>query len=160
MSEENELNALALTITQFISVPVRIAKPTVSVERDRRNLSHMDPETKAIHLRLETWAQAVKNNGGNLGYPSESIYTKRNLVRTEGRHEDLISDSVANVDAAVARLGEIDKSVIRRYYQHWRPVGIWKGIPGIPSAHRFDVVLKRARWRVDGFLSAIEQIPL
>lgn len=133
------------------------AKVTVLQERDPRALNRMDPDTKLIHSRLEEWARAVRQAGGTLGYPAESIYTKQNLIRTEYGHEDQITDRVAHVDAAVARLCVIDRSVIRRYYLEWRPVNIWK-LPGIPSQHRFDVVLKRARWRVDGFLAAIEMI--
>jgi hypothetical protein len=144
---------------ESIPVPVRTrVKVEVRNERSSRTMNHMDPETKAIHLRLEEWAAAVKRNGGNLGYPTESIYTKRNLVRTEYGHEDVISDRVAHVDAAVARLGVIDGSVLRRFYLHWRPIDLWRRLPGIPNEGRFKVVLRRARWRVDGYLSAIESL--
>jgi len=135
------------------------ARPRVDVlvERDARSFNRMDPDTKLIHSRLEEWAKAVKRAAGSRGYPPESIYVKWRLsgVRTETGHEPDLSDREAHVDVAVARLGDIDKAVIKRYYLAWRPVKIWQ-VPGIPSEHRFNVVLKRARWRVDGFLAAIE----
>lgn len=132
----------------------------VVVERDPRSMNHMDADTKLVHCRLEEWAGYVKRWAGAQGYPSESYYHKWALLKIAPNpgHEAELPERPAQVDFAVSRLGAIDKSVILRYYLHWRPVDIWKQLSGIPSHHKFNIVLKRARWRVDGFLNAIEKV--
>ncbi len=130
--------------------------PSAEPERSRRSMNNMSEDTKAVHLRLTEWAAAVKRLSATLGYPRESIYTKQNLIRAD-RHEEQISDRVANVDAAVTHLVDLDRLVINRYYLHWRPDNLWKGLEGVRSEDHFKVVLKCARCRVDGYLAAIEK---
>jgi hypothetical protein len=137
------------------------AHPHVEVvaERDARAMNHMEPGTRLIHARLEEWARAVKPWCGAQGYPDESYYHKWALLKIApqpGQECDL-SDRVAHVDAAVARLGEPDKAVLKRFYLRWRPLDIWKHLPGINSETTFKRTLKRARWRVEGYLMAIEE---
>jgi hypothetical protein len=57
------------------------------------------------------------------------------------------------IDAAVARLGDVDKQVIRAYYLNWaRADDLWRQCPGIRSLSNFRAVLKRARWRLIGYV--------
>jgi hypothetical protein len=160
---DKDLNALVWEVEQLINgPPIRVARVKVEIhrERDPRAMNHMDAETKLIHARLEEWAQHVKRRSGAQGFPTESYYHKWALLKIApqpGHEDEVIPDRVANVDGAVARLGVIDKSVICRFYLAWRPLGIERGITGIRNKHHFDKVLKRARWRVDGFLSAVER---
>ena len=75
----------------------------------------MDPDTKMMHLLLETWGKWAKDSGiqgyprcssteraaryGKLGIPQESNY----------KGEPEIPEQIAVLDAAIARLGDIDK---------------------------------------------------
>jgi hypothetical protein len=145
------------------SIPVSI-RPAAVVEhrfeeRSGRAVNAMDPDTRRIHARLEEWAVQVRRSAGACGYPPESVYVKWALlgVRTETGHESELSPRAANVEAAVLRLCAIDQGVIRRYYLAWRQTGIWKGLAGINNDDKFRAILSRARFRVDGYLSAIEQ---
>lgn len=158
----NALIAAADIPTGLDSIRVVSAKAKVEVvyERDPRAFNSMDGETKLIHSRLEEWASWVRQWAGAQGYPAESYYHKWALLHVSPQpgHEPQLPERVAHVDAAVARLGDIDKSVIKRYYLGWRPVKIWSNLSGIANQHKFNVVLKRARWRVDGYLTAIEKV--
>jgi hypothetical protein len=136
-----------------MSIPI-----IVVAERDRRSLNAMDTETKLIHARLEEWSNETRRHLESRGYPKESYYHKWAClgIQPNPGHEPELSPRSANVDIAVTRLIEVDKAVIWRFYMQWRPVKIWEHLPGIDGKHKFDVVLKRARWRVDGYLKAIE----
>lgn len=146
------MNAVAMA---SFEVNLSLSAPNV---RDPRAFNRMDAETKLIHARLEEWANETKRFMEARGYPRESYYHKWAAlgIAPNPGHEPEMSQRAANVDGAVTKLGVIDKSVIWRYYMQWRPVGIWKQLSGIESEHKFNIVLKRARWRVDGYLSAIE----
>ena len=137
-----------------------IAEVLVS-ERDRRSMNHMDPDTKAVHARLEEWAKWAKD-AGIAGYPRQSVtekaaqYGKLGIPQESNyRSEPMMPDHVALIDAAVSRLGEIDKGVIRTYYLKWESVNV------MARRHKmrilqFQRVLRRARWRIMGYLDAVE----
>jgi hypothetical protein len=165
MNEDNQLNAVAVVFSEVVTsvgaltIPIRAARPKIElVERSPRSMNNMDAETKLIHARLEEWSKATKRYMEARGYPRESHYHKWALlgIAPNPGHEAPLPDREAHVDTAVTKLGAIDRSVIWRFYMEWRPVKIWERIPGVASEHKFNVVLKRARWRVDGYLSAIE----
>lgn len=149
------MNALACEVGEVAPRP----KVTLEVVRSARAMNHMDSETKIVHARLEEWARWVKRHCGAQGYPTESYYHKWALLKIAPNpgHDPEIPDRVAHVDAAVSRLEATDKAVLMRYYLRWRPLDIWKYIPGINSETTFKRTLKRARWRVDGYLLAIEE---
>lgn len=142
---------------------IRVVRATprmaILVERDRRGMNHMGPETKAIHIRLDEWSVWVKRALTVLGYPTESYYHKWAALKIAPNpgFEAQMPERPANVDRAVARLGEIDKSVIWRFYCQFRPVQIWRGLHAIDSQSAFDRILKRARDRTAGCLMVIEQ---
>jgi len=121
--------------------------------RDPRNLSHMDPDTKAMHLLLEIWGKWARGTGiagyptcspteravryGRLGIPQESNY----------KGEPEIPDEIAKVDAAIARLGDIDRRAIVSYYTHWEPMEFLARRCHM-RIRQFQNVLRRARWRL------------
>lgn len=148
------------TLPNGLAIRVARARPQVIVsERSRRAMNNMDADTKAVHIRLDEWSVWVKRALTVLGYPSESYYHKWAALKIAPNpgFEAEMPDRPANVDKAVAGLGELDKSVIWRYYCQFRPARIWHELRGIDSQSTFDRVLKRARWRTSGFLLAIER---
>jgi len=158
------MSAASFDVDEYVedrSARIGFTRPAVepATERSGRAVNAMDPDTRLIHARLDEWAKEVKRSAGARGYPSESAYVAWSVlqVRTESGHEPDLSERAQHVEAAVLRLGAIDQSVIRRYYLDWRQTGIHKGLAGINNEDKFRSVLKRARFRVDGYLSAIEQ---
>lgn len=67
-----------------------------------------------------------------------------------------IPEHIAIVDTAVAKLKPPDDVVIKAYYLNWAPIEVlWKDT-GLKSEANFKVVLKRARWRIAGFIECAE----
>lgn len=129
--------------------------------RDPRAMNHMDPDTKAVHVRLEEWARWARDPGV-LGFPRQSLTEKAALYGKLGipqqsnyKPEAEMPDAVALIDAAVARLGDIDRGVVRTYYLRWEPVDVMARRHSM-RVLQFQRVLRRARWRILGFLDATE----
>lgn len=118
----------------------------------------MDADLQPVHARLDEWSREARGAFAVLALPRESYYHKWSLlgIAPNPGHWPPMSERAANVDRAVRKLGEIDRSVIWRFYLAWRPVDIWKGLHGIKDENNFGRVLKRARYRVHGHLMAIE----
>lgn len=134
------------------------------VVRDRRTLNNMDPETKQVHIRLEEWARWAKDIG-IAGYPRQSITEKAAKYGKLGipqeplhKPEPLMPEHVARVDTAICMLGEVDRQVIRLYYTSWEPVEILARRLGRMRGRQFQNVVRRARWRLAGFLDALERL--
>lgn len=132
--------------------------------RDRRTLNNMDPETKQVHIRLEEWARWAKDIG-IAGYPRQSITEKAAKYGKLGipqeplhKPEPLMPEHVARVDTAICMLGEVDRQVIRLYYTSWEPVEILARRLGRMRGRQFQNVVRRARWRLAGFLDALERL--
>lgn len=128
-------------------------------KRSGRCMSRMDDETRVVHARLEEWSSEAKGAFRALGLPSQSFCERWAVleVRTDPGHEAQMSDRAFNVDRAVRKLGEIDRSVIWRYYMDFRPGdALWRKLHAIEGLDHFNRVLRRARWRVSGFLAALE----
>jgi hypothetical protein len=130
------------------------------IERDRRSMNHMDPDTKVVHARLEEWAKWAKDMG-IAGYPRQSITEKAAQYGRLGipqesnfRTEPMMPDHVAAIDAAVSKLGDIDKSVVKTYYLKWESVNVMARHHHM-RVLQFQRVLRRARWRIMGYLDAI-----
>lgn len=126
-------------------------------DRDRRSMNHMDADTKAVHLRLEEWGQWSKGHEVH-AWPST---TPMGRMVEEGPHGAgqaskppvEMSERIAQVDAAVAKLGDIDKRVVKHYYVFWEPREVMARKMKM-NVKKFENVLKRARWRISGYLSA------
>jgi hypothetical protein len=61
---------------------------------------------------------------------------------------------VAAIDAAICKLGDIDRGVVRTYYLHWEPVSTMARRHHM-RVLQFQRVLRRARWRIMGYLDAV-----
>jgi hypothetical protein len=131
--------------------------------RDKRSMNHMDPETKLIHMRLEEWARWAKDIG-IAGYPRQSQTERAALYGPLGlpqeplhKPEPMMPDHVARVDSAICRLCDIDRRAIRLYYTAWEPVEVLaRKIGRHMRGRQFQNVVRRARWRLAGFLDAME----
>lgn len=133
----------------------------VEVSRDRRTMNNMDPETKAIHIRLEEWgpwgrARTVQ------GYPTASpmekavLYGRLGIPQDESlRGEPQMPDHVARVDASVAKCCQIDQQVLKKYYQFHAPMEAIAREMRMRERQAQNV-LRRARWRVSAFLAVLE----
>lgn len=127
--------------------------------RSPRTMNHMDPETKEVHARLEEWARWAKDIG-IAGYPRQSLTEKAAKYGKLGipqeplhKPEPMMPDRVAAVDAAISKLGDIDRSVVRAYYLNWEPTSTMARRLRMRE-RQFQNVLRRARWRIVGFLDA------
>lgn len=128
--------------------------------RRRKSMNHMDPETKLVHARLEEWATWAKDLG-IAGYPKQSLTEKAAKYGKLGipqeplhKPEPMMPDHVAVIDAAICRLGEIDRGVVRTYYLRWEPVNVMARRHSM-RVLQFQRVLHRARWRIMGYLDAV-----
>lgn len=132
-------------------------------ERYRRAMNHMDPDTKLVHARLEEWARWAKD-AGIQGYPRQSVFVKAATYNATGipqesmhKPEPMMPDHVARVDAAICRLGEIDRKAIRLYYLSWDVAeNLARRMDRTMRWRQFLNVVRRARWRVAGYLDAVE----
>ena len=134
----------------------------MAIERDNRVMNHMDPDTKWVHARLEAWVPWAKDRGIQ-GYPRQSLTEKAALygklgIPQESSHkpEPDMPQAIAYTDAAICRLGDIDRKVIRAYYLGWAPVEVMARQCGM-RVPQFRNVLKQARWRLWGMLQAFER---
>ena len=131
------------------------------MERDRRAINHMDPETKAVHLRLESWGAWAREGGTTCAWPARTILGRLiedgpSGAAQSGRPPVSMPEDIAAVDAAVAHLGDIDRKVVHTYYVGWLPIEAQARACHM-RVRMFQNVLRRARWRVGGFLSARER---
>jgi hypothetical protein len=121
-------------------------------------MNRMDPDTKAAHLRLEEWGKWAKD-AETRAWPNRTLLGR---VIDEGfgagqstRPPIHMPPEVATVDAAVCRLGAIDRLVILTYYVRWEPIEVMARRSHM-RVRQFQNVLRRARWRICGYLDAAE----
>jgi hypothetical protein len=130
----------------------------MAITPDARRINHMDPETKAVHARLESWGRWAKEKGVS-GWPERTLLGRlidgEELVgAAQSKPPIAMPDDVAVTDRAVAHLGVIDRRVIETYYLQWEPVEVMARRNSM-RVRQFQNVLRRARWRISGFLGAI-----
>jgi hypothetical protein len=123
----------------------------VRMERDGRAMSNMDQESKEVHLLLEAWG-AWSRDAYPRPFPEVSVIGR--MIKygalgasQEGKPPIAMPDPIARVDAAVARLGDIDKKVVQSYYLHWDPPESCAKRCHM-RLRMFQNVLRRARWRI------------
>lgn len=119
--------------------------------RDGRAMSNMDEESREVHLRLEAWGRWAHD--GIRAFPEWTPFgkmVKHGIAWAAISHQGMpatMPDEVAAVDAAICRLGDIDKRAIFAYYTHQEPPEV-----GAKRCHMklrmFQNVLRRARWRI------------
>jgi DNA-directed RNA polymerase specialized sigma24 family protein len=119
--------------------------------RDKRVLNHMDPDTKAVHARLESWG-AWARDGEIRAWPVATMLARVIEQGTAGaaqggRPPVAMPDEIAAVDAAVCTLTSIDKQAINLYYIKWAPIESHARKMHM-RPRQFQNVLRRARWRL------------
>lgn len=152
------MNALLLAgIPTGFDAPITSMRVAVEV-RDRRTMNNMDPETKAVHIRLEQWGAETRQRLN--GWPEKTLLGR--LIEQgpmgapqAGSPPVELSDPAARIDVCVAKLCQIDQRALKLYYQ--------QQIARESLARQLRMrerqaqnVLRRARWRVQAHLSVIE----
>jgi DNA-directed RNA polymerase specialized sigma24 family protein len=72
-----------------------------------------------------------------------------------GKPVESIPEDIAHIDAAISRLGQIDKRVIVAYYTRYEPPDLIARKLQM-RVRQFQAVLRRARWRIGGYMAAME----
>jgi hypothetical protein len=154
------VNAMPIDdISPSIPVPVRTGvKVEVVTERDRRTMNNMDPETKAVHIRLEQWGAETREK--HTGWPPVTMLGR--LMKQgpmgasqTGNPPTALSPQAANVDGCVAKLCQIDQRAIKLYYQGWiAREALAKQL--CMRERQAQNVLRRARWRIAAHLAVME----
>lgn len=123
----------------------------MSAHTDGRRMSRMSESTKIVHARLTAWARWAREHHAPGDWPELTIVGR--LIKdgpgagSAGAPPVHMPTDIAEVDAAVARLGAIDRRVIRAYYGPWEPIErLARGLS--MRVREFENVLRRARWRV------------
>lgn len=127
------------------------------VDRDPRAMNRMDPETKIAHARLEEWGRWAKDAEAR-AWPSVTLLARvmeqgTSAAGQSGKPPIAMPDHVAAVDAAVCRLGDVDRKAIRLYYLRWEPAEVLaRRMERGMRARQFLNVVSRARWRISVML--------
>lgn len=135
-----------------------------TMERDGRVMSNMDAESRLIHSRLESWARWARDFSEARAYPAVSVVGRMMEygalgASQQGRPPVSMPDEIAAVDAAVARLGDIDQRAIKAYYLHWEPIeNCAKRLR--MNVRPFQSLLRRARWRIAIILNCANRASL
>lgn len=125
---------------------------SATMEIDRRSLSHMSPDLRPVHSRLQIWAQWAKEPLPG-SFPARTWLGRVIDEGTDGarvHHQPgEMPEPIAKTDRAVSQLGHEDRKVIRAYYLYWQPRELLARHCRM-SLRKFDAVLNRARWRLWG----------
>lgn len=121
--------------------------------------NRMDTDTRIVHERLEQWGRWARDSEAR-AWPEATLLGRvieqgANGASQSGRPPVQIPDAVAIVDAAVCRLGAIDRGVVQTYYLRWEPIDVMARRHSM-RVRQFQNVLRRARWRILGFIEAKE----
>jgi DNA-directed RNA polymerase specialized sigma24 family protein len=121
----------------------------------------MDGETKLIHLRLEAWGEWSKSNPELRAFPEATLLHRVAECGPQGASQGsrppvTMPEAVEVTELAINRLGEIDRKVVKAYYLDWAPVELLARRCHM-RIKEFENVLKRARWRVGGYVSGYEE---
>lgn len=130
------------------------------VMRDVR-ANRMDTDTRIVHERLEQWGRWAKDSEAK-AWPESTLLGRvieqgASGASQQGRPPVQIPEAVAIVDAAVSRLAVVDRSVIQTYYLRWEPIEAMARRHHM-RVRQFQTVLRRARWRILGYIDARETI--
>ena len=127
---------------------------------DRRAMNHMDAETKLVHIRLEAWGNW--NKGAEMKpYPEITLLGRVIEQGISGAAQGArpcisMPEQVQVTEMAVLRCPAVDQQVLREYYIKYAPVEIMARHCRM-RIKQFQNVLKRARWRVGGYVVGYEE---
>lgn len=131
-------------------LPLRRATAQVGVhiERDRRVMNHMDPQTKEMHALLEQWGRETRDRPEN-GLPAVTllgrVIEQGPGAGQPGRPPCDLSPRSAVIDALVSRLWAANREAIKLYYQRWEPMEVMARNLGVSSS-QLKERLRRSRW--------------
>jgi len=126
-------------------------------EPSGRTSNRMDQESRAIHDLLEQWGKWALDSTLR-AYPPITLLGRMIKYGPRGAAESgpppvAMPSHIAAVDAAVAKLGEIDRKAIKAYYTREQPTEACAKDCHM-RVRQFQNVLRRARWRVAIFISS------
>jgi len=124
-------------------------------EPSRRSLSHMAPDVKIVHFRLEIWGRWAKDHVPG-DWPERTVIGRLmeegpGAGQTTARVME-IPEGIAETDSAVAHLAADERKVVVRFYTHWEPRPVMARSLRL-KPRKFDAILNRARWRLVGWFS-------
>lgn len=162
MNKGEHMAALAVEVSEAAKWDQYLSHAAAAVKgatTDRRVMNNMDAGTKAIHLRLEAWARWSQANPELREYPEESWLHKWAKYGTDGASQAgppvSMPEAVGVIEAAIRKLGDIDRKVLTRYYLSWKPVDVL-AVTCRMRKPEFLNVLRRARFRVRCYVEALE----
>ena len=122
---------------------------------DGRSVSHMAPDVKIVHLRLEIWGRWAKDRP--VGDWPERTVLGRLIEEGPGAghqtaHGGDMPEGIAETDAAIAHLSGDEKRVVVTFYTRWEPRPVMARRLHV-NVRQFDSILNRARWRLVGWFS-------
>jgi hypothetical protein len=128
--------------------------------RDKRVMNHMDGDTKLVHIRLEAWGHWSKSERLR-EYPQVTLLARvieqgPMGASQSGRPPVTMPEAVAVTERAVLRCPQIDQRVLKVYYTEWAPVETMARKCSM-RVKQFQNVLRRARWRVSGYIAGYEE---
>jgi hypothetical protein len=128
---------------------------------DRRGLNAMSPETRFVHERLMGWGDWQRSELRS-GSPMSPI-ARMMTYGIDGAHTSNapieMPSHIEAVDRAVAMLKGADHFVIVHLYCEDEPVeAIARGLR--VSMENVRYTLNRARWRISGYIFAVDSHPL
>lgn len=133
--------------------------PEPTHRRDKRAINRLNPELQGTHSALVAWAKEKGEDRTGTEWSRKTLlgrvieFGPDGLAHGTGGPGSVSEDYMAT-DAAVAHLGERDRTTIWKYYVHWhkaRDGQWWRLIP--MSEKQAGHVLNRARWRVKGYIA-------
>jgi hypothetical protein len=126
---------------------------------DNRAANGMEGRMLEIHKRLERHAKWCRE--GKSGWPASTLLGRLieegEGIHSRGKPSNNIPPDVAVTDAALAKLGAIDRKVIRIYYDHYESADILAKMARMRK-REFQNVLRRARWRLSLHIDEVEGI--
>jgi hypothetical protein len=87
-----------------------------------------------------------------MGYPVQSVYAK-DRISGSGPPPAEMPAHVWEVERAILKLKDIERQVVVTYYTQWATREVMARRRHM-SVHRFDKILRNARWRVRDLLDA------
>ena len=124
-----------------------------------RRMNRMDSDTHMVHLRLEAWGRWAHEH--SQAWPAVTLLGRIADQGANGASQTTkppicMPEPIAQIDAAVAKLGAIDQRVIVTYYTRWQPLEVMAKQHHV-RVSQFQNILRRARWRLILMLNQFER---
>ncbi len=124
---------------------------------DNRAANGMEGRMLEVHKRLERHAKWCRES--TTGWPASTLLGRLikegEGIHSRGKPSLAIPADVAITDAALAKLGAIDRKVIRIYYDHYESADVLAKMARMRK-REFQNVLRRSRWRLSLHIEQVE----